>query len=455
MENRILLFFTGCFTLLLSSCLDSDDKIDYDLAKNCQISSFSLKHDSIPGLNTTKFTIDQIEGRIFNQDSLPYGTKVDKVVATVTYQSPISIGSVQVMQEAAKDSTIYWNGTDSLDYSKPVRFIITAYDGLTKKIYETKLNIHQVVPDSMVWALQPSPLPGTDVVERKTISFTTENVEQYYMYTTEASGNHLYTSSLDLTSWSMHQLSGLPENAVRWEFLTEYEGKLYVPSTDRKLYRSADGLVWEWVSNAPSTVAILGIVKEEPKSGQPSALSIIADKSGVSHFACMDKTGVWSEGKAISADFPISGFASLPHNVMFRERLLIAGGKTADNHVLSSIWSTMDGLTWTTINPDAKFAPREGAAIAQYDSTFFLLGGFDKNGKALKDIYRSKNNGLSWTVSDTLTVMPDSYKARGYFSMIVDKNTNYMYLFGGKDAKEKNDLNELWKGRINRLGFKK
>lgn len=455
MENRILLFFTGCFTLLLSSCLDSDDKIDYDIAKNCQISSFSLKHDSVPGLNTTKFTIDQIEGRIFNQDSLPYGTKVDKVVATVTYQSTISIGSVQVMQEAVGDSTIYWNGTDSLDYSKPVKFIITAYDGLTKKMYETKLNIHQVVPDSMVWELQTSPLPGTDVIERKTISLATEDTEQYYMYTRETDGNHLYIASPNDLSWTAYTLSGLPESPVRWGLLTEYESRLYVPSSDRKLYRSADGLAWELVENAPATVAILGIVKEETNAAQPSALAVIADNNGTSYFASMDKSDVWSEGKIVPADFPTSGFAALPHNVMFRERLLLAGGKTADNRILSSVWSTMDGLNWTILTTGAEFGPREGASIAQYDSTFFLLGGFDKDGKALKDIYRSKNNGLSWIVSDTLTVMPDSYKARGYSSMIVDGKTNYMYLFGGKDTKDKNDLNELWKGRINRLGFKK
>lgn len=455
MENRILLFFTGCFTLLLSSCLGSGDDYEIDIAKNCQISSFSLSHDSIPELETTKFTIDQIGGRIFNADSLPYGTKVDKVIAKVSYISSISIGTVQVMQEAVGD-TIYWNGNDSLDYSKPVIFLITAYDGETKKAYETKLNIHQVIPDSMVWTLENGNLPGTSVIERKVIAFAPENVEQYYMFTRNAEGNNLYTANpSDLSNWESKQLTGLPAAQVKWEFLNEYEGQLYVPASDQKLYRSSNGKAWEVVDNSPAVVSVLGVLKEEKTAKIPSALAIIASVDGLFHFASMNKEGVWTVGKTVPAQFPLSGSAVLSYNQMFRERLLLAGGKNAGGSILSDIWSTMDGLNWVSTNPLQGFGNREGASIAQYDSTFFLIGGFDKDGKALKDIYRSRDNGITWALSDTLVVMPQTYKARAYASMIVDNKTNFMYLFGGKDAKGKNDLEELWRGRINRLGFRK
>lgn len=451
MEKRIFLFITGCFTLLLSSCLGSDDK-DYSLeiAKNCQISAFTLKHDSISELSKTNFTIDQINGQIFNQDSLPYGTKVDKVVATVTYMSSISIGMVQVIQEAVGD-TIPWNGTDSLDYSKPVKFLITAYDGVTKKAYNTKLNVHQVVPDSMVWALENTSLPGTSVAERKVIGFT----EQYFMYTREADGNHLYTAPVsNLGAWTSQELVGLPESQIKWELLTEYEEGLYVPASDKKLYHSANGKNWQLVENSPAVVSILGVVKEETTAKKPSALAVIATIDGESHFSSMNKSGVWSNGNIIPEQFPTSGFAPLSFNLMYRERLFIAGGKTAGGSILSDTWSTMDGLNWVLTNPTLGFGKREGASIALYDSTFFLVGGFDEKGTALKDIYRSKDNGITWNLSDSLVVMPKEYKARAYTSMVVDK-ANKMHLFGGKEAKGKNDLEELWIGRINRLGFKK
>ena len=86
MKNKLVLFITGCFALVLSSCLKSEDVTDIELVKNCQISSFKLSSDSISGLDTVKFTIDQLTGRIFNIDSLPFGTKIEKVVCTITVQ---------------------------------------------------------------------------------------------------------------------------------------------------------------------------------------------------------------------------------------------------------------------------------------------------------------------------------------------------------------------------------
>ena len=61
MKNRIVLFIAGCCALLLSSCLGSDDT-QYELSKDCQILSFSLSNDSIPGLKDVVFTIDQVDG---------------------------------------------------------------------------------------------------------------------------------------------------------------------------------------------------------------------------------------------------------------------------------------------------------------------------------------------------------------------------------------------------------
>lgn len=455
MEKKILLLLTGCFALLLSSCLGSDDPVEYDIAKNCQISSFVMKHDSIPTLATTKFTIDQLNGRIFNQDSLPYGTKVDKVVVTAKYAFDMSIGMVQAIQEAVGD-TINWNGKDSLDYSKPVKFIVTAYDGFTKKIYDTRLNVHQVVPDSMVWSLENTPLPGTSVAVRKVIPFMKEKSEEYFMYTQETDGYHLYTASPGaLGSWSTHTLTGLPKGTINLEQITEYENQLYVPSTDHKLYRSEDGLNWVALEGTPSVISLLGTVREEETAKKQSALAIVASIEGENRFASMDKDGVWKEGEEISTGFPVSAFSPISYNVMFRERLMLAGGKTADGKVVSSVWSTMDGLDWVSLISDAKFGARQGAAVAQYDSTFFMIGGFDDKGIALKDIYRSRDNGLTWIVSDTLVVMPEAYKAKAFSSTLVDNETNYIYLFGGKEKQNTNDSGELWRGRINRLGFKK
>ena len=52
MKNKLVLFITGCFALVLSSCLKSDEIVGVEAIKNCQIHTFSLSHDSVSGLAT-------------------------------------------------------------------------------------------------------------------------------------------------------------------------------------------------------------------------------------------------------------------------------------------------------------------------------------------------------------------------------------------------------------------
>ena len=98
MKNRIVLLITGCFALLMTSCLGSDE-YDYELSYDCQIVSFSLSNDSIPDLSSVVFTIDQINGLIFNADSMPFGTVLDENVICTVKMSP-TVFSCQVIQEA-------------------------------------------------------------------------------------------------------------------------------------------------------------------------------------------------------------------------------------------------------------------------------------------------------------------------------------------------------------------
>ena len=107
MKNKLVLFITGCFALVLSSCLKSDEIVGVEAIKNCQIHTFSLSHDSVSGLDTVKFTIDQLTGRIFNIDSLPFGTKIEKVVCKIGFANSSVIGGVEASPEAYPDSTYY------------------------------------------------------------------------------------------------------------------------------------------------------------------------------------------------------------------------------------------------------------------------------------------------------------------------------------------------------------
>ena len=258
MKNRIVLFIAGCCALLLSSCLGSDDT-QYELSRDCQILSFSLSSDSIPELEDVVFTIDQLTGRIFNIDSMPYGTKLDeKVICKVQLAS--TVYTCQVMQEAVGD-TIYWNLEDSLDFSKPVKFVNTLWDGETTKAYLAQVNIHQVVPDSMVWNIYKEDITDGAVKEEKVVVFGEGNDESYYMYTqpvNASEGYQLYRSAVtDGRNWTKLAVSGLPAGEIRLSQITAYEDAFYAVTTKGVLYSSADGQNWSAVENNRQPLARL------------------------------------------------------------------------------------------------------------------------------------------------------------------------------------------------------
>lgn len=463
MKNRIVLFVAGCMALFLSSCLNSDEQ-DFDIPKDCQITSFSLKSDSVPGLDAVKFVIDQVNGHIFNPDSMPFGTEIEKVICSINVAS--GTYSIEVTQEALPDSTFFWNREDSLDFSKPVKFVTKAYDGISTKTYKAWVNIHQVVPDSMSWELYASNVLGFPVKEEKVVTWGPEEDEYYYMYAQAADagkGYSLHSSSVsDGRSWKEMTLSGLPAGKVYLSQITEYGDALYVPAADGALYRSENGQDWALVEQAPSIKALLGAVESDEQNEhvgvkQSSFLSAIVDEDGTLKFAALGKQQKWKTGDIVADEFPLSGFGSLSvySSAGKYYNLTAVAGKSKAGQLLNSAWATMNGTEWvklTDMEADY-FEKREGIMLSHYDDKLCMIGGIGESNKAFKDIYFSNDGGLTWALSDTLVVMPEDYKARGVASVLVDEE-NFMWIFGGKENNNANDLDQIWKGRINRLGFK-
>ncbi|MDR0744110.1 MAG: DUF6242 domain-containing protein [Tannerella sp.] len=440
---------------LMSSCLGNDDTTidDWNLG-NAQISTFSLSNDSIEGLSDVVFTIDQLNGKIYNRDSMPYGTVIDeKVICSISYEFG-ALGTIFVSSETG--DTVYWNGSDSVDFSSPVLITVYPYDGVSTKTYEAWINIHQVNPDSMVWELYSGLIPGKSFSEMKILSYN----DSYYMYAKDPSGFgtgvecKLYRSETsDMVKWEQIPLTGMPENTVLSR-MTEYESFLYTFTTDGELYRSADGRSWSQVEDVPYIQVLIGSIPEIKTGGSP-VLSGISKVDETLRFVVMNENMEWQTGTVVPASFPLSGFDALNYEAMYYPYLSISGGRDSEDHLSGMTWSTMNGLSWISItNEQSGFSSREGPVFFSYDDTlFYLIGGLDASGAALKDVYYSKDRGVTWW-QDTVHIMPEDYSARGFSSVIIDKD-NFILLFGGKVGKDTNILNELWRGRINRLGFRK
>ncbi|MDR3266575.1 MAG: DUF6242 domain-containing protein [Tannerella sp.] len=441
----------GILSVMLTSCLGNNE-YTYDEwgMKNAQIFSFYLSNDSIIGLSDVIFTVDQINGKIFNQDSMPFGTLIDEKVlcdltfdvygGTAEYYLP-----VQIMSQATGD-TVFWTTSDSIDFSEPVIFKVYAADYETTKIYEAQINVHQVNPDSMVWNKFSTIAEGRIFDEMKVVEESTS----YCVYARE-NGKVILLRSSDLENWSEIALNGFPDAAIL-SSITEYNGKLFVIDGTGKLYLAEDGAWWNEVTEneTPVLKCILGKISDN-NANSVSALCCIADVNGVLRFCADILDKGWTVGDEVPETFPIAGFGSLSYEVMYYPHLIIASGKDKNGNLTNKAWSTMNGLSWVALsNANMTFKHLEGASIEHYDNLLFLMGGFDEEENAISETYFSKDNGVTW--KDTV-FFPTDYKSRAYSTVKVDKD-RYMLLFGGKETRDGNILNEVWRGRVNRLGFK-
>ena len=163
-------------TLLLPSCLGSDDNTTYydDVA----ITSFSLGtlnrylttttsagNDSIYKVTYAgsgyKVAIDQLNGRIFNCDSLPMKTDLKHVVCTLTTRN----SALVTVKSMTSDSLFTYSSTDSLDFSEPRTFRIISTDGEHYRDYTVSLSARQYEAGTLLWtAVEDSPMPEIDIV---------------------------------------------------------------------------------------------------------------------------------------------------------------------------------------------------------------------------------------------------------------------------------------------------
>ena len=90
--------FSGCLlagaaTVAVVSCNEKTEDVEiYLTPSNVAVTAFSLNEDDdvMANLDSVFFSIDLANGVIFNADSLPIGTKIDKLVTTIKYSSYVT-----------------------------------------------------------------------------------------------------------------------------------------------------------------------------------------------------------------------------------------------------------------------------------------------------------------------------------------------------------------------------
>ncbi|HQF12213.1 MAG TPA: DUF6242 domain-containing protein, partial [Paludibacteraceae bacterium] len=215
----------------LNSCLGDGNVKEISSDPSFVSLTFSA-NNKIPNLKDAVFSL-QYDSVIVNLDSLPYQTRIDSVYATFTFKST---SAAYLVYE--NDSTALISGNEAFDFTKIKAIINIASDGVTRRKYLIKVNVHQVEPELYIWQKVNDAAHSLNVQHQKAVYFN----DRLYLFVNDRQQNYLFVSPNGV-SWTQDVISGLPTNAT-FEDITVFNNQLYVTCGNSNIFSSGDGLTW-------------------------------------------------------------------------------------------------------------------------------------------------------------------------------------------------------------------
>ena len=450
--KKSLAICLSMLALVLTSCFPDDDDTalsPYAVLKSFSIGNITSKYPSFTsaGYDTTvtktiqgssyPFSINQATGEVYNVDSLPFATKVDKV----TFEMQLS-GYAQIYVDSLGDFDVFYS-TDSIDFTSPRKFRITSADSEYYRDYTISVNVHQVEPEMMVWDMYSS---VDAFVPQRALEYNGElclfgaKDDQWMLATSSLSG---------VPSWNVVAIEGLPAGA-RLATVQLFGDVLYVAAAEG-LYTSTDAMNWEPCYTGGAVVAIVGVSDDEGKMWIATESELLTTANG----ADFESAGV------LPAGFPLYGVSmasyKLNHNSTIVRYMLIGH----DNEAMDgepAVWSKLSTEKgWTKYdngNNPFHCPALKGLTVLRYDDFLYAIGGTgiaqSEDVKAFESFYISRDNGITWKAPDDFyqRIPQDLQGKETPFVATVDSNNVMWIVLAGDEP-------VVWKTMINRLGFKK
>lgn len=483
-----------------NSSSEEEETLEPEVSSSTIVKSFSLMANSkvLPNLDKVFFSIDLNTARIFNADSMPYGTDISHLVTSITTDNA-SLIELHAPRPNASDSITNYleNSTDSIDFSNgPVKLIIRSANAEMSMTYTIDVNVHKVKADSLSWGdVAFSGLPTSlGSVEAQQTALSGDKA-----YCLTSSGNTYAIASTNDPATGQWDIA-TPTFAFtpRVETLRGSDDGLYILATDRMLYKSTDGGI-NWASTSKSFDYLIGSCADD-------MLATATDGAGNWTITAVNS------GRSVTApaDFPVTG-TSVPVSYIFplssSSQTVITGGRLASGELSADSWG-FDGEDWAKITgKQALPVALEGVAVAPYFTarvnsnwlatdyfTLIAFGGTRADGTLNDTVYYSQNYGMDWRVAPETLQKPDEMPAMTgsqafVFESKMDTRSNsllwtpvatkglpaawvemaaprtraseiitewecpYIYLFGGRD-KSGRTCDTIWRGVIRRYTFK-
>lgn len=457
-------------TSIMTSCLDNDvEQITY--TSETSITGFFLGtlnidrmgkdqngEDSayVDTLNCSDypFTINQLTREIENKDSLPYGTHIDKVITSITYDA----GALAYRPKGADTDTL-WTSTDSIDFSgdtykmstiTPIEFKVYAYSGAIGQAYKVKVNVHQQIPDTITWKKFDNSFSNGNLSKQKAVYAN----GKVYVFG-ENGGTHIEYS--DVSDDNPKPWVTITDNVpadIDTYSATACAGYIYfLAGTNKQLYK-LDVNSNEITSVGTETFEML-IGGNDIKS---ELYAVKNGESGIYRENTWTKdTDPFTQFQADQPFFSNTTTASYNSNITTTVALCNNQGNTANDTT---------ALVFNRISSDNKWEKRmqnlplpnlENVTMIYYDGKLYAFGGGYGEIKPFSQFYCSTDNGLCWRPVTECMAFPAEFS-----ELYTAHSKNYSCAVTPKLESETSRGNFIWivwedgsicRGRINRLGF--
>lgn len=429
----IVSFFIVSITV--SSCLKSDDTYEYN--SDATIHAFGI--DTIYG-KYYKFSIDQLNRVIYNKDSLPIGadTIIDRIlIDTLSVNGWVSSGAPDTLFNMADSVNLIPAMNKSGE--EGMKFRAHAADGVTVREYTLQIRVHKQDPDSLMW--QKKEAFSTSMTEgaQKAVILN----DELWVYTTNTTAYKTSTVP-GAYQWSPSAVSNLPSDAKLTSALN-FQNKLYIITEQGELYSSTDATTWTKINSISQMQALVACFTASADNDSPFLVGIQKDNAGKPHFCSTTDGENWTiETEEIPEGFPTENISSATLTTANGINKVMIMGMPQTNNEQTIPWSSIDGKEWASLatSSDAFCPGMTNPSILYYGDKLYSFG------DNFEAIYSSLT-GIAWYKTEKKFLLPESLKNKKSYSMTVDKNNFIWLIIGGNHTP-----NEVWRGRLNRLGFK-
>lgn len=444
---------------LMASCLGDDDvnvttyddvsvtsvtfgKLTFErttLSKEGKDSTYTQTYDAA----NYAIHVDQKTRTIFNTDSLPMGTKLDKMFITVSTKN----GGVALLKKNGQYNMV--SSSDTLDLSSGNDTLtVFSNSGLYKRDYVVKFVVHQEMPDSFTWS-KPAVVESVKALTGAKALSCGNGV---YVLGSNGTNAVLYKTALsgvNFAECNVGKVLGVATQAVS-------DGKtIYLyDAAAQAIYSSEDGIAW-----TTNESAALADVKSIVAADCGKVYGMSADGSIVSADAPFNAWTVeslditpyqWTTDNALAEAkkyLPATDFASavLPvrmnkamHNIVVVGNRNETGDKTAVvwNRIVDHNGAHEEPWAYSAFNETARYSLPKMPSISLASHGDMLIA----IGSPYSKIYCSRDNGVNWK-QDEAIVLPNGFEATSA-TMTVDAN-NIIWLIA-------TDGGKVWTGRLHK-----